>query len=170
MKRDPLTRLTPKQQIAAAHYLAHGDQTQAYKAAYPKRNAKEESYRKMAARLFAEPAMKAYLAAQTEKILKPLEITAERTLQEIARLAYTDISEICEWEHGELRVLDSGKLNAHQRAAIRKIRQDQRADGTGHLEVELTDKLAALKTLALYQGLFEKQAKETPEIAIVINV
>jgi phage terminase small subunit len=79
--------LSAKHQRFVAEYLANGgNATKAAKAAgYSPRTADRQG-----SRLLGNAEIKAALATKTEKVLGKLEITAERTLAELAQIAYAD--------------------------------------------------------------------------------
>jgi phage terminase small subunit len=92
-----LTSLEPKQIKFCQEYLVDFNGTQAaIRAGYSKRSAKEQ-----AARLLTKDHVQAYLSAKKEKISNKLEITQERTMREIAAIAFQDARKYFD-ENGQL--------------------------------------------------------------------
>ncbi len=80
-----MAELTPKQQRFCDEYLVDYNATQAaIRAGYSKSSATAQ-----ASSLLTKPNVTAYLKGRSKKISDRLEISAERTLLEIARIAYT---------------------------------------------------------------------------------
>ena len=83
-----MAELTPKQQRFCDEYLVDYNATQAaIRAGYLKKSARVQ-----ASKLLTNTNVQAYLQGRSKKIANKLEISAERTLLEIARLAYTPAS------------------------------------------------------------------------------
>lgn len=94
-------------------------------------------------------------------------VTADRVLQEIAAIAFSDIGAVCAWRgHSagkdqaagrdyrrydtELEIFDSSRIDPLARRAIAKVRRMER----GALRIEMHDKLGALELLGRHLGLF----------------
>lgn len=78
--------ITRKQEIFVAEYCAHSDGTRAAIAAgYSEKSAKSQ-----ASQLLNNPKIAARISNKTQKIVNKLEISAERVLQELAKLAFLD--------------------------------------------------------------------------------
>ena len=91
-------------------------------------------------------------------------ITMERTLKELARIAYSDLREVMSWDRDGVAFVPSTDLTQDQAAAIqvvksrRRIRRDKDDEGeteTIEMEVRMHSKLEALEKLAKVQGLYQ---------------
>lgn len=138
--------------------------TEAYVRAY---GAKRSTAEKLASRLMRNDGVANAIAEGRAKLAKRLELTAERTLSEVARLAYSDIGEL---EDPETRQLHRSLRDIPEdaRRAIRKVKVKSRTfhdEDAGDVteetvEYELHDKNAALDKAMRNQGLYPKEAVE----------
>jgi phage terminase small subunit len=80
-----------------------------------------------------------------------LGITAERVLKEYARIAFSDLGDIAEWDEQGLRVKPSGSLSEDDIAAIAEIVASA-STGTVY-RIKLHDKKPVLNALARHLGL-----------------
>lgn len=80
------------------------------------------------------------------------EITQDRVLREIARIAFSSIGEFTEWSEAGMRTIDSDKLSEDQLAAISEVTAAVTRRGY-QVRVKLHDKLKALELAARHLGL-----------------
>jgi hypothetical protein len=94
--------------------------------------------------------------------LERYDVTAERAAAEMARLAYTELRQVCEWGevddgHGRkvpfLRVKPAVEIDNDAHKALVSIKR--RADGS--LEIALADKLAAQMNIARLKGYIQEK-------------
>lgn len=78
-----------------------------------------------------------------------LEITGEKILQELAKIAFTDTTQIQGLDAGRLTQEDFDKLTPEQRACVASVKQTKEG-----VEVKFYDKIAALTKLGQNQKLF----------------
>lgn len=102
------------------------------------------------------------------RALRQIDITAERTMLEVARMAFADRRGI--WQDGRLKPLE--EWTADQAALLEGlevvIKNAQAGDGhtdTVH-KVKLSQKLGALEILAKHFGLYEERLRHSGGIAI----
>lgn len=114
--------------------------------------------------------VKAYLAEKERKIEKKLEITAERTLREVARIAFGDARQFFDKEG---KLIPIHLLNDDAAAALAGMEVEEVFDKTrkglqiGVLKkIKRYDKLPALNILAKHFKIFE----EAPPAPVTINV
>lgn len=114
--------LTRKQQLFVAEYLVDLNATRAYVAAgYSPKGAEAG-----AARLLANVKVAAEIGKKTGKRLEKLEISADRVLQEIAKLAFYDPGDFFEDDGSLKRIQD---LNANTRMALAGIEVTELFEG-----------------------------------------
>ena len=153
--------MTPKQTLFVAEYLANGlNATKAaISAGYSAKTAAsigEENLRK--------PDIAAAIAAKHAKRLQKLEITSERTLLEIARLAYFDPRKLFETDGSLKRV---SELDDDTAAAIGGLEVVELFEGDGDQKhaygllkkVKLNDKNANLDKLMRHLGLYKDKVE-----------
>jgi hypothetical protein len=97
-------------------------------------------------------------------------LTAERVFQEIGSIAFSDFTDFVEIADGRYRVRKLEDLTREQRAAIKSIRPVQTPDGP-HFEIELHDKMGALRQLAKSLGLDKvKPPTEAQQVHIHLDM
>ena len=101
-------------------------------------------------RLMKEPDVRAIIQAEQKKRLKKIDITADRVLQEWARIAFHDPGDCFD---SDGRLINPALLSEHVRAALASI--EVAKDGT--VKVKAHDKNRALEMLAKYLGILKDQ-------------
>ena len=150
-------------QVEFCRLIASGlNGTDAYLAAYPGEMTRKAAAVK-ASRLMKRPEMKAARAEQASVVVAAVNravdrygITADSVADAMARLAFTDLDQLCAWgtvtEHGKrrswLQLRDSTAIERDALAAISEIRRS----AGGELSVKLFNKREALMDLARLKG------------------
>lgn len=94
----------------------------------------------------------------------------EAVVQELEAIASGEITDVLSWdEMGNAGVMASDKLSARARRSIKKVKITPNAHGN-QVEVEMHDKLSALRLLAKHRGLLEPNSDEKKPSMIGINV
>jgi phage terminase small subunit len=132
---------------------------------------KAKSAKVTAARLLTKANVQAALEVGYQERQLRTRTTADNTVRELARLAYSDISAYFD-EHGNVKPLS--ELTADQRAAIASIRVVKKNPFGGTVEYvqefKLWNKPRALEILAKHQGLLREDggqvAADVPAFAL----
>ncbi len=143
-------KVTPKQAIFAAEYLVDGNAKRAAIAA----GFKPESAHVTGARLLKHPKVAAAIADGQTRLAKKLEVTAERVLQELAKLAFYDPGELFDVK-GDL--IPVHQLDSTIRAAVSSVeteRRDAKDAPTVMKRIKLADKGTNLERLGKHLKLF----------------
>jgi phage terminase small subunit len=152
--------MTPKQAIFYGEYIKDGNGTRAAIAAgFP-----EKSAHVAAARMLKNAKVAAAIAIWRERQCTKLEITAERTLQELAKLAYYDPGKLYDKDGNRIPVY---QLDDFTRAAVSSVEDETQetlgdADGEGvkplvvtrKQKLKMADKGSNLERLGKHLGLF----------------
>jgi phage terminase small subunit len=175
--------LTPKQQRFADEYLIDLNATQAaIRAGYSGKTAEQQGYQ-----LLQNTSVAAAIAEAQAKRAARTEITADRVLNELAKIGFSDIRKAVRWYsqtsvaavdtdadmaalagEGELRfavanqveLVSSSDVDDETAAAIAEIGQS----ATGALKVKLHDKRAALVDIGRHLGMFkDRVSHENPD-------
>ena len=94
----------------------------------------------------------------------------EAVKQELASIAASNITDVLRWtESGAMALLKTDDIPLHVQKAIKKVRVTPNQYGN-QIEVEMHDKLAALRLLAKHRGLLEPNSDEQRPSMIGINV
>ncbi|HEV2265573.1 MAG TPA: terminase small subunit [Stellaceae bacterium] len=80
-------------------------------------------------------------------------VTADRVVEELAAIAFSDIRHILDFGPDRVRLLPADKMSATDRAAIKSISVRIGRRGCGHVRVRLHDKFAALMMLERHLGM-----------------
>lgn len=100
-------------------------------------------------RVAKKPAVQAKLLEWRLGIEKKSKITREACVEEIAAVAFSNVTDYLEWDdEGSVRLKASGELTKRQASAVKAVTVDR--DGRARLEFH--DKLAAQKQLAQLMG------------------
>lgn len=159
----------------AAEYLIDGNATQAaIRAGYSPRTAKVQG-----SRLLTYADVQAFIKAGSAKIATKLEITAERVIQELGRIGFSDIRKAASWrtvvgmadgEDGEaspsslVDLVDSDKLDDDTAAAISEVSMTRYGP-----KLKFYDKRAALVDLGKVTGVFKDGAEPTEPVRFIVE-
>ncbi len=154
--------LSPKHQLFVRAYLVHMNATAAYRAVYPRCKGADSA----GPRLYGNVGVRAAIDAGVAKRAARYALTADNVLQELARLAFSDLGDCEDPETGQLyRSLREIPLEA--RRAVRKFRvrsktyvEDDQEITEETVEVELHPKDAAIEKAMKHLGLFPKEVLE----------
>jgi phage terminase small subunit len=121
----------------------------AVRAGYSRKGAAVQGHR-----LLRNAKVAAAIAAGRQRLTEKAEISAERVLEEYARVAFADIRSVISWtSSGVVTVKPSAELTAEEAATIAEMQDVATANGRT-VRVKLADKLEALGALARHLGLF----------------
>lgn len=112
-----------------------------------------------ASKLIRHPEVAEYLAQRREEISKEVNLSAKRVIEELKKIAFSDIGSVLHWEAGQIQLEDLANLPPEVTAAISSLGEKPTKEGKA-LELKMHNKIQALKELAKYLGLFEKGSNE----------
>jgi len=108
-------------------------------------------------RLLRHPEIRAAIEQRAASRERRLLVTADRVLEEYARIAFADIRNYATWGPDGIALRPPAEIAAADAAAIAEIVAPGGASGRG-ARIRLHDKKAALQALARHLGLFEPRA------------
>lgn len=158
--------MTIKQQKFADKYLVTGNATLSYTYAYKVKN--ENTAKSAGQRLLTNVDVKQYIDKKREKLSQKAGITQERVMQEIGRLAFSDIRQLFD---SNSNLLDIKKLPDDIAAVISSIEVDE-ITSIGRInkkqkgviqKIKLWSKEKALEMLAKHFSLYN-DAPEPPQV------
>lgn len=161
-------KLTARQQAFINEYLLDLNATQAaIRAGYS---------RKTAGWIGGQLLSKTHISTEIEKAkearAKRTGITADRVLQELARVAFADPSKAVDWGPGGMILKDSSSLDADTLATVSEVSETTNKDG-GTQKIKFHDKIRALEMCGRHVGIFEKdnsQRKSDVNVSGVLAV
>lgn len=142
--------LTPKQARFVDEYMIDLNATQAaIRAGYSAKSAKVT-----ASRMLTNANVQAEIASRQSRLSNRASVTAERVIQEFARIAFTDRRSIVQWgAAGGVTFTPSSELTDDQAACVEEVSQTI-TDAGGTLRVRMASKIDALDRLGKHLGLF----------------
>ena len=160
--QDDITdSLNPRQVRFCQEYVIDLNQTQAYiRAGYSDEGAEHN-----ASRLIRNDKVKAYISGLQRDKAKRLEITADKVLAEISRLAFSNVKGIFSSSDGLLRVAELDDDTAAAITSVKVTKKQAGVDSEGRpeyedvLEYKLADKKAPLEMLAKHLELLVDRSK-----------
>jgi phage terminase small subunit len=131
-------------------YMKDFDATNAaMRVGYARTSAYANSYR-----LLRHPEIAAAVERAMAARKKRIGATADRVVEEYARIAFADIRRVFDWDDGGKNLRVKTGLSADDAASIREV--ERSADGS--VKLKLYDKKASLDALARHLGLFHPRA------------
>ena len=166
-------KLTKKQEMFCKEYLIDLNATQAaIRAGYSEKTAREIGCENL-----TKPNVQEYLSKEIEKRSNRLEITADKVLQEIAKLAFSNMEDYMTVASDGTAYVDLSKITRDQAAAISEITSDVYMDGEGEeavqvkkTKIKLSDKKGNLELLGRYLKLFTDRVEHSGEVVIMPTV
>lgn len=144
--------LNAKQQRFVLEMLVDGNATAAYKrAGYAARG---QSAEVNASRLLRNAKVRDALKKARDERAKRTEVTADRVVKELARIAFTDMRSYAEWGPQGVALKNSEELTEDDAAAVTEVSESYGEHGKT-LKFKLSHKDSALKMLAQHTGVFD---------------
>lgn len=147
-------RLTDKQQQFCREYLKTFNGTLAYQAVYRSKSANGAGAG--ACELLKNPKIQAYLSQLRDRISSKSEATLERTMQEISRVAFANITSVLTFDNGGVSFQDSDSLPDDITAAIESVTVNETQTESGvtrRQSLKMHNKMTALGYLADFFGI-----------------
>ena len=149
-----MRELEPKQKKFCEEYLIDLNGARAYKTVYG--DVSDETARASAARLLVKDNVKSYIEPKAKKNTDKAQLSAERVLEEMGRIAFSDVRKLFD-EAGNL--LSISDLPDEIAACIDTIEFDEK---TGKLKkYKLNSKVKGLEMLGRYFKLFIDQIEHS---------
>lgn len=128
----------------------------------------------MASRLLSYPQIAAAISEGIEARAARSRVTADRVIDEYARIAFSDMCRFVEWGPGGVTLRPSTDMRRIDTACVAEVTETKTATG-GTVKFKLHDKRAALDALSKHLGLFVQRGEDAvstdPSVAtVVVNV
>jgi phage terminase small subunit len=115
------------------------------------------SARQVAGRMMTNDDIAAALAEAQAARGRRTEVTADRVVLELARVAFGDPRRVMSWGPGGVKLRPSAELADEEAAIVAEVGETTTKEG-GSLRVKTVDKLGALRLLGQHLGLFGERA------------
>lgn len=146
-----MKELTPKQKQFCEEYIIDLNGSKAAERA----GFSAKSAGKIAFQLMEKPEIAARIKELMEKRSKKTGITQEMVINELKKIAFSNLKDIAKWNQSGVDFHDSGRIPRKRTAFISEISQVMNEYG-GTTKVKLHDKVAALKLLGMHLNMFNK--------------
>lgn len=159
-----MKKLTDKQAAFVREYLVDLNAAAAARRA----GYSEKTARRMGHENLTKPDIAAAIQAAMDERAQRTEITADRVLQELARIGFADIRDLFEWDEERAAFIPSRDLTEDEAAAISEVQSETTTytetdkDYTEtkiKLKLKTYDKLSALEKIGKHLGLFSDRLK-----------
>lgn len=152
MARD---KLTPKQRLFVAEYLVDLNATQAaIRAGYSRKTAFSIGVENL-----KKPLVQNAIHAALKDREKRTQVTQDKVIAEIAKVAFGDMREVMSWGPDGVRLKPSSEIPDDAAAFVAEVSETTTETG-GSLKLKTNDKLRALELLGRHFGMFKD--KEGP--------
>ena len=158
-------KLTDKQRTFVAEYLVDLNATQAaIRAGYSARNAD-----KIGPELLGKTRVAAVIAEEQTKRAERTELTQDRVLEELKRIAFGDLRDAVVWGPSGIELVDSAALTDAQAAAISEIGETVTKEG-GSTRIKRHDKVKALELIMRHMGMLNDKLKLSGELDLAVAI
>ena len=152
--------LTPKQEAFATGLASGMSQSAAYRKAYPKaRLWRDNSVYKHSSEMAAHPKVCARVAELGSIAAAANEITVERVVRELAKVAFGDTRKLMKWGPDGVLLTDSDTIDEADAASVSEVSETKSKDG-GSIKLKKHDKVKALELLGKHVGAFETDNRQ----------
>jgi phage terminase small subunit len=142
-------KLTPKQKRFVEEYVIDLNATQsAIRAGYSEKTAS-----RIGPELLVKTCVQNAIHEAKSQRSARTQITADRVVQELARIAFVDFRQIASWGSGGVVLVSSDELADDEAAIVAEVSETTNETG-GSLKVKRYDKLKALELLGKHLGMF----------------
>lgn len=154
-------KLTPKEEAFAASLAAGMTQAAAYRNAYPNSKTwKDSTVYTKASLLAARGEIQERVKALQEKAAEANEVTLERIVAELCKVAFGDPRQVMTWGPTGVTLKPSDQLTDQDAGMVAEVSETISAQG-GSLKLKTHSKLEALKLLADLKGFAVKRTELT---------
>jgi len=152
--------LNHQQKRFVAEFLVDLNAREAYiRAGYSKRSAAPH-----ASRLMKDPEVAEAIERAMRMREARTQITQDRVLQELARIAFGDLRRVMNWNAGALSLKDSATLSDDDAAIVAEVAETTTQFGAS-LRIKTHSKVAALELIGRHLGMFKDKVEVTGNFA-----
>lgn len=137
--------LTPKQARFVEEYLVDLNASAAARRA----GYSESTANRIGPENLSKPVIKSRIDAALDQRSSRTEVTADKVVRELARIAFADVREVAEVRDGSVRVKDTDEWSDDAALAVSEVKETKRGRS-----VKMHSKLDALKKLGEHLGLW----------------
>ena len=116
--------------------------------------------RRRAERMLANPEVQGCIEVLAKRMMENLQITADRVNAGIAAIAFSDLSQVLEFDHNGVKLLHSKYWTKEQMVALKSVKM-----GKEGIQVEFHDKQKALDMLAKQLNMVDDEKELAKQMA-----
>jgi phage terminase small subunit len=146
-------KLSLKEEAFCRSYIETANASEAYRRSYNAEKMKPATINTKASLLLAKDKIRARIDELRAGHRKRHEVTVDRIVAELAKIAFANAHDFFEWGPDGVTVRPSDELTEDQRAVVCEVSQTKTLEG-GTIRVKLSDKQAALEKLGKHLGMF----------------
>ena len=151
--------LSPKQEAFAAGVAQGLSQAESYRRAYPRSSTwKDEAVWVCASKLMANANVRLRVEDLMAKAAAANEVTQERIVKELARIAFGNKRAVMTWGPGGVALRDSHDLTEDEAAMVAEVQETITQAGSS-LKMKTHDKVKALELLGKHVGMFAEKVQ-----------
>ena len=177
---DKEKKCTAKQEAYSRQYLVSRCKANAYKYAYDCENMSDQVIRNKALVVYNTPCVYNRIMELQEESNKRIDITVDKIQQELAKLAFTSLPGIANYNGITMTVTEFNELNDAQRACIKEFEvvqtrqvDNENSDNVKEIEkikIKVYDKHAALVTLAKNNNMLTDKIENIHKFSDILKV
>jgi phage terminase small subunit len=153
---NPSSKLTDKEEAFCKEYLVDLNGTRAaIRAGYSSNSAAP-----IASEYLLKPNVKKRLQELIALRNKRLEVSEDRIIKELARIAFTNMAEYAAWSGDQVTLENSEDLDENDTAAVSEVGQTVTKEG-GSFKFKLHDKVKAMELLMRHRGMLSDKLDMT---------
>lgn len=158
-------KLAPMREIFVSEYLVDLNGTAAaIRAGYSEKTANEQ-----AARLLADPIVKAAIQSRLRKRKKTNEELAQVLIEELTAIALSNVGDVLEFDEKCLKVKPSSELALETLASLSEVSCVADKKST-RVSVKMHDKISAIRLLMQHLGMFELQKIGNQGEVVIVKI
>jgi phage terminase small subunit len=119
-------------------------------------------------RLLTHPFVKAELDKRRKLAEKAHGISRDRIIREYCKLAFTDMTDLAEWDKRSVTLKASKKLKKFHAAAVEEVSTQETRYGT-NVRIKAHDKKGALDSLCKVLG-YNLETPQTPNVTAIVRL
>jgi phage terminase small subunit len=162
-------KLTEKQRSFIEEYLVDLNATQAaLRAGYSEKTAYSQGQR-----LLKNVEIQDIIQERMKERSKRTEVTSDRVVEELAKIAFSDLKDFVHWDENGVTILDSEHVDGSVLAEISETTNIQTFPNGGESEriqkkVKPHDKMKALEMLGKHLGMFKETVQHEGKLGVTI--
>ena len=145
-------QLNPRQRLFVKEYLVDLNARQAaVRAGYNKNGAHTHGSRLLNNAIIAKE-----IEEGLQKRLKRIDVTADRVIEELARIGFSDVRDVLTWSSNQANLIDSSAMEDEAASAIESISIKDTEYGMDY-RIKMHSKITALRALGEHLGIFDHE-------------